>query len=164
MKSISFTGHRRLTENKAAISDRLYKKLEEEIQNGATDFNTGGAVGFDCISAAVILKLREIYPHIKLNLILPCSNDEQTKYWTHEEKVEFYRILSLANTVEYTSEHFYTGCMKIRNARLVELADCCFCYWNTNKQKSGTGQTVRMAMKKKIKIVNLFNEQLSDIY
>lgn len=158
MGSISFTGHRKLTDDKAVISQRLYKRLEEEIQNGATDFNTGGAAGFDCVSAAVVLKLRNIYPYIKLNLILPCSNGEQTEKWTEEEKTEFYRILSLANTVEYTSEYFYKGCMKVRNARLIELADCCFCYWNTNKQRSGTGQTVRMAIKKKIKIVNVYNE------
>lgn len=163
MRSISFTGHRKLFEDSTALSQRIYSRLEEEIQNGATDFNTGGAVGFDCISAAVVLKLRKVYPHIKLNLILPCSNDEQTENWAKEEKAEFYRILSLANTVEYTSEHFCKGCMKVRNARLIDLADCCFCYWNTNKQRSGTGQTVRMAIKKKIKIVNLFNEQLSDI-
>lgn len=163
MRSVSFTGHRKLAENTASIAQRLYKKLEEEIQNGATDFNTGGAVGFDCLSAAVVLKMREVYPNIKLNLILPCSNDEQTENWEKEEKAEFYRILSLANTVEYTSEHFYKGCMKVRNTRLIELADCCLCYWNTNNPRSGTGQTVRMAIKKKIKIVNLFNEQLSDI-
>lgn len=79
MKSISFTGHRKMTEDRATISRRLYKRLEMEIHSGATNFNTGGAAGFDCLSATVVLKLREVYPHIKLNLILPCSNDEQTK-------------------------------------------------------------------------------------
>lgn len=50
MKSISFTGHRTLSENTAALSKRLYQRLEEEIKNGATNFNVGGAVGFDAIS------------------------------------------------------------------------------------------------------------------
>ncbi len=66
MRSISFTGHRKLSEDSTALSQRIYSRLEEEIQNGATDFNTGVAVGFDCISAAVVLKLRKVYPHIKL--------------------------------------------------------------------------------------------------
>lgn len=65
-------------------------------------------------------------------------------------------ILSAADSVEQTSGHYYNGCMKVRNARLVELADCCFCYWNPNRKRSGTGQTVRMAHKKNIMVVNFY--------
>lgn len=157
MKSISFTGHRKLSEDRTLLSQRLYHRLEQEIQNGATVFHAGGAVGFDCLSAAVVLKLREVYPHIKLHLVLPCSNEEQTAKWSADEKLEFDRILNLADSVEYTSEHYDNGCMKKRNARLVELADCCICYWN-GRQRSGTGQTVRMAQRKQITIINLFGE------
>ena len=106
MRSISFTGHRKLSGDIAELKKRLYQRLEEEIKNGATDFNAGGAVGFDCIAAAIVLKLREGYPHIKLHLILPCSNEEQTKKWSEEEKAEFHRILKLADTAEYTSEYY----------------------------------------------------------
>lgn len=155
MKSICFTGHRKLSETEE-LSKRLYQSLEKAVKNGTSDFYAGGAVGFDTLSSALVLKLREVYPHIKLHLILPCPNEEQTENWSKEEKSEFYRILGFADVVEYTSEHFYKGCMKVRNARLVELADCCFCYWNTVRQRSGTAQTVRMAQKKKIIIVNFF--------
>ena len=155
MRSISFTGHRKLSEDITELKKRLYQRLEGEIKNGATDFNAGGAAGFDCLSAATVLKLREVYPDIKLHLILPCSNEEQTEKWSEDEKAEFYRILDLADTVEYTSEHYYNGCMKKRNARLVELADCCFCYWD-GRQRCGTGQTVRMALKRDIEVVNFY--------
>ena len=102
-----------------------------------------------------VYELRGIYPHIRLHLILPCSNEEQTEKWSEEERAEFYRILKLSDTTEYTSEHYYDGCMKKRNARLIELADCCFCYWD-GRQRSGTGQTVRMAIKKNIEVVNFY--------
>lgn len=46
--------------------------------------------------------------------------------------------------------------MKIRNARLVELADGCICYYS-GKYISGTGQTLRMAKRKKIHIINFYN-------
>ena len=103
-----------------------------------------------------VLKLREVYPQVELHLILPCSNEEQTAKWTEEQKTEFYRILDFADSVEYTSERYYNGCMKVRNARLVELADFCFCFWDMSRQRSGTAQTVRMAQRKKIMIVNFF--------
>lgn len=156
-KSACFTGHRSFTGDTTNLEVRLYDILKRAINKQCVaDFYCGGAVGWDELAARTVLKLREIYPHIKLHLILPCSNEEQTAKWTKEQKTEFYRILALTDTVEYISEHYYNGCMKIRNARLVELADFCFCFWDTNRQKSGTAQTVRMAQRKKIMIINFF--------
>lgn len=156
-KSACFTGHRNFTGNTKNLDTRLYDILERAInKKSVADFYCGGAVGWDELSAQTVLKLREVYPHIELHLILPCSNEEQTAKWTKEQKAEFFRILGLANSVEYTSEHYYNGCMKVRNARLVELADFCFCFLDTNRQKSGTAQTVRMAQRKKIMIINFF--------
>lgn len=156
-KSACFTGHRIFTGDTTNLETRLYDILERAIiKMTVADFYTGGAVGWDELAVRTVLKLREVYPHIELHLILPCSNEEQTAKWSTEQKTEFYRILGLADSVEYTSEHYYKDCMKVRNARLVELADFCFCFWDTNRQKSGTAQTVRMAQRKKIMIVNFF--------
>ena len=158
MPSISFTGHRTLSKDTKELSQNLYKRTEEAIKSGVTDFYFGGAYGWDQFSFLVVLKLREKYPHIRLNLVLPCSNNEQTENWSEKDKVEFYRILSLADSVEYTSEHYFNGCMKLRNARLVEYADICFCYFDPKRQRSGTAQTVRMAQKKSIPIFNFWSE------
>ena len=77
--------------------------------------------------------------------------------WTEEQKAELEKLLGLADSVEYVSDRYYNGCMKDRNARLVELATvCCISYWNPNNFRSGTGQTVRMAQKKGIRVINLF--------
>ena len=158
MPSISFTGHRTLPEDTSKLSEYLYEKSEEAIKSGVTDLYFGGAYGWDQFSFLVVLKLREKYPHIRLNLILPCSNNEQTENWSEKDKAEFRRILSLADSLEYTSEHYFNGCMKLRNARLVEYADICFCYLDPKRQRSGTAQTVRMAQKKGIPIFNFWNK------
>lgn len=63
MKAICFTGHRALSGNVEALSQRLYKELEKEIVGGAEDFYAGGAVGWDFIASMVVIKLREFYPH-----------------------------------------------------------------------------------------------------
>lgn len=73
-------------------------------------------------------------------------------------------IASLADTKEFTSEHLGKNTMKIRNARLVELAsDYCICYWNPKNFRSGTGQTVRMAQKKGIEVINLFESASNSV-
>ncbi len=156
MSSACFTGHRSIPRSEE-IGNRLYNILESWIcTKGLTDFYAGGAVGWDTIAADAVLRLREEYPQIKLHLVLPCSGEEQTARWPAAQQRDFYRILELADSVEYVSDRYYNGCMKDRNIRLVELADtCCFCFWNPDNFCSGTGQTVRMAKKKKLTIVNM---------
>ena len=158
MKSACFTGHRSLRGNLEELSERLYRFIENGIHEfGLTDFYAGGAIGWDTLAAQTVLRVKEKYPQIKLHLILPCCNEEQTAKWTEEQKAEFYRILSLADEVEYISDRYYNGCMKDRNARLVELATkCCISYWNPKDFRSGTGQTVRMAKKKGLTIMNFY--------
>ena len=152
IKSVCFTGHRNVKVTDELVS-LLGKTLTDLIENGAVDFYAGGALGWDMLCEQVVLDLREEFPQIKLHLILPCSPEEQTARWNHSQKVEYYNFLKTADTVEYTSTHYYDGCMKVRNARLVELADCCVCYYD-NRSRSGTGQTVRMAVEKGIRIIN----------
>ena len=158
MKTACFTGHRNLNCDLEDLKSRVYNALERAIVNaGITDFYNGGAIGWDMLTAQEVLKLREKYPHIKLHMILPCSPENQSYKWTPEQKKAYFSVLKQANSIEQISEHYFTGCMKQRNARLIELSDCCFCYWNGN-MKSGTVQTIRMAQRKHILIVNFCHE------
>lgn len=153
MKSCCFTGHRYVKENQELLN-RLKISIEECINNGVTDFYSGGAIGWDTICAKIVLQLKEKYPYIKLHLILPCSKEHQTLYWNKIQVLEYESILKNADTIQYTSNNYYDGCMKIRNTKLIELADICICYYNHNL-KSGTAQTIKIAITKGIPIINL---------
>ena len=59
----------------------------------------------------------------------------------------------LTRVTEYSCN---LGCMQKRNARLVELSDICVCYLNEKRSNGGTAQTVRMAKKGGVDVVNLF--------
>lgn len=152
-KTICFTGHRNI-EGTKDLKETLTKLLVKLIDEGATDFYAGGAIGFDMLCENAVIELRERFPHIKLHLVLPCPAEEQIVKWYESDKLEFNRLLSAADTVEICSEHYFDGCMKLRNQWLVNLADVCVCYYS-GKQRSGTGQTVRMAERQGKEIVNL---------
>lgn len=62
-------------------------------------------------STDTVLRMREKYPQVKLHLVLPCSNANQTKNWTAEQVADFNRILGLADSVEYISDSYYNGCI-----------------------------------------------------
>ena len=157
MKSACFTGHRNIREDIAELEERLYCELEKAIINdNILNFYNGGSIGYDLLAARVVLRLKRKYPQIKLHMVLPCCPEEQSERWKDKQKSEYFAILRSADSIEQTSEHYFNGCMKIRNARLVELADCCFCYYDPARYRSGTGQTVRMAEKKGMEILNLY--------
>ncbi len=164
-RSACFTGHRTIKADISIFSALLSSVIERLITDkGVTDFYAGGAYGFDAVSAFSVLRLKENYPEVKLHLILPCSKEEQSRKWTAEQKAELENLLRLADSVEYVSDRYYNGCMKARNARLVELAsDYCICYWNPSNFRSGTGQTVRMAQKKGIEVINLFEMSANSV-
>ena len=154
IRSVCFTGHRQISFS-PVLNTRLRKTLEELIGNGVVDFYVGGALGWDMLCARVVLSLRSGHPEIQLHVILPCPPEEQSARWSLADRKVFNEILKQAASVEVLSQHYYDGCMKKRNLRLVEEADCCVCYYNPAHYASGTGQTVRLAEKKGIRIINL---------
>ena len=161
MTNACFTGHRTITGDIAVLRSEMYNKLERAVNNGGiTNFFAGGAVGFDTEAALTVLALREVYPQVKLNLVLPCCAEDQTQKWTEAQRKTYYDVRKKANSVEFTAEKYYNGCMQKRNARLVELADFCFCYWDSSNQRSGTAQTVRYALNKPIQVWNFYTNRM----
>ena len=114
MKSVCFTGHRNVKKT-AELKNNLLEQLVKLIDEGATDFYAGGAVGWDMLCERAVIELREKYPYIKLHLVLPCPAEEQTAKWNENDKREYIELLSAADMVEICSEHYYDGCMKVRN-------------------------------------------------
>ena len=102
-QSACFTGHRSISGNILSLRRRLYKAIEKDIiHHEITDFYTGCAIGWDTLAAQVIFKIRESYPQVKLHLILPCSNAEQTENGQRNRKrnfTEFYHLQTMLNTL-----------------------------------------------------------------
>ena len=152
MKTCCFTGHR-IMKTTPELVQRLRDTIFNVIKQGVTAFYNGGAIGFDMLAAETVIELKSDYPDIKLHLLLPCPSDEQIKGWNKSQIVRYDKILQAADSVTVVSNHYSRDCMKQRNERLVELADCCICY--CTNPRSGTGQTVRMAKDKGIDVINL---------
>lgn len=77
-KTCCFTGHRKIPpENFDEISRRLENMIIQLIENGYVCFCAGGALGFDMLAAQTVIKLKMMYPYIKLILILPCKNQAE---------------------------------------------------------------------------------------
>ena len=149
-KTACFTGHRKIpSEDLPMVKTNLRNAVIDSIEKGYERFLAGGALGFDTLAANMVLELKKRYPHIKLILVLPCR--EQTKGWKQSDIKKYERIKSQADEIVYTSEHYYRGCMHVRNRHLVDHSSLCICY--LTKETGGTAYTVRYARTKRIGVV-----------
>lgn len=152
IETVCFTGHRHIRYMDAVLLPiKLKKILTELIEQGATHFRAGGAMGFDTVAALCVLELKEKYPHIQLDLVLPCK--DQTNNWDKHHITVYNYILSSASSVEYVSERFNNWCMMERNRRLVAGSDLCIAY--LVKSTGGTAYTFGYALSKGLETINI---------
>lgn len=155
MKACCFTGHRILSkEEKISLEKKLKDIIEILITEGVTEFVSGGAIGFDQLAADIVLKKREEIPDIRLVFALPCH--EQDLRWNAADRKAYKGFLKRADEVIYVSEEYDSACMRRRNYYMVDIADVCIAA--LRKKGSGTGMTVRYALEKGIKVINLLDE------
>ena len=151
-KTCCFTGHREISpKDYANIKKRTKEMIVSLIRKGVTFFGAGGALGFDTLAAESVLELQNDYPQIKLILVLPCP--EQTKGWREEDIRKYNCIKEKADKVVYTSDHYYRGCMHVRNRHLVDNSAYCICY--LTKDSGGTAYTVNYAKEQGLEVFNI---------
>lgn len=151
-KTCCFTGHREIDEKDySKLKKRTRDLIVSLIEKGVVFFGAGGARGFDTLAAESVLELKKDYPQIKLILVLPCP--DQTKGWREEDIRRYNFIKEQADKVVYTADHYYRGCMHVRNRHLVDNSRYCICY--LTKDSGGTAFTVNYAKTRGLEIYNV---------
>lgn len=153
-KSITccFSGHRRIPGSLYdELEYRLSCTLESLVMRGFRYFVNGGALGFDTMSALLVLKMKNRYPDIKLIMELPCR--DQDRYWRQQDKEVYAGILAGADEVLYTADSYYNGCMHERNRRMIDRSSVCICY--LTEDSGGTYYTVMKAHSSGLEIINM---------
>ena len=97
-KACCFTGHRIIP---GEIVEQLKLRLRNGVdylhQRGITVFYAGGALGFDTLAAEAVLDRRNIFPDIRLVIVMPCR--EQTKGWNRDAAARYEHIIAAADEV-----------------------------------------------------------------
>ena len=153
LQSVCFTGHRDLPPRSTAAYRRLVSNTEAAIrrafERGARRFYCGGAEGFDLLAGQLVLLTQARHLDIHLILLLPYTGFGEG--FSAANKAELARQKKAAEEVLYLSNHYFPGCMAIRNRQLVEDADLCIAY--LTRSPSGTAQTVGFAREKGIEVI-----------
>ncbi len=153
-KTACFTGHRQISaQHMLALPALLKAEIAKQADVGVTHFRAGGAIGFDTLAALCVIEQKKLYPHIKLDLILPCR--DQDAAWSEHDRSAYRFVLSEADSVSYLRERYCEGCMLERDRRLVEGSDVCIAF--LTKSKGGTAYTASYALKMGLDFVNLYD-------
>ena len=149
----SFTGHRKIEDrHRGKISELLLRAIHYAYGLGCRDFYTGGALGFDTAAAQEVIRFRMSHPDCRLILLLPCR--DQSSMWNSNQVSLYEYVLTEADSVIYVSDSYNDGCMRKRNERLAKTCDILIAY--VGRERSGAGQTVRIARSLGREVYNLY--------
>ena len=145
-KTCAITGHRELPRD--FDKNALYDELDNLVREGCDEFLCGMAEGFDLTALDCLLSLREKYPLI-LHACIPFA--QQDKYFSHDNKKLYAKLLAACNVKTVLSESYFEGCFLARNRFMVDRCDVLFAY--CTQKTGGTRYTVNYARKAGIPVL-----------
>lgn len=143
--TVALTGHRALP----ADFDRnaLYDHLQALIEEGYDTFCCGMARGFDLTALACLVDLKERY-HVRIEACIPYRG--QDKGLPFEAREAYRHLIQWCDVKTYLAEHYYQGCMLVRNRYMVSKSDLVFAY--LTQRGGGTSFTVDYAIDRGIPV------------
>lgn len=161
-QTVCFTGHRSermpMGEALEKLTNKLSKTIETAIQDGYDTFLFGGAYGWDRLAAETIIKKKALISfqnprYIRLIAVIPF--EEQAVRYSIRDHERYYSIMAKCDEVITLSTRYHRTCYAQRNQYMVDRSSRVICYWN-GVYVSGTAQTVRMAQRQNLDIINLY--------
>lgn len=179
--TVCFIGHRTI-ENAEQIKVKLFDILSKLIYDGADTFLFGSRSDFNSLCWEVVTALKEQHPHIKR---VCYTAPHETAFTSKEEREESERFFSqmMKREVHYM-DYEETICSQksltanknayiVRNQDMIDTSDICVFYYNESylppkrkstskflpdyQPKSGTAIAYNYAIRKKKRILNVFN-------
>ena len=147
----AFTGH----QDYDGRADALLRGTVAELwRRGYRRFASGMASGFDLSAAEAVLGLRSELPGLELEAVVPFAGQERG--FASEDRMRHRAVFAAADVRTVLCDGYRHGCYFRRNDYLVEHADCLVAWYV--RPASGTGYTVRRALRKGIEVINLYED------
>lgn len=158
--SCSFTGHRpeKLPWGSAenaprciALKENLNKEVETAYHAGYRHFLSGMARGTDLYFCEAALSLRDHYPDVTVEAVIPFPG--QAERWNWHEQSRYHSLLEHCNFETVVQHHYSHGCMQRRNRYLVEHSSRILAVYNG--KGGGTLYTLNYAIKQNLELIVL---------
>ncbi len=152
----AFIGHRRIFAK--TLPQRLIKAIEAEIKSGCLSFTMGVHGEFDSLALRACRKLRKDYPQLQIEVVL---TDMRAVNNSGEGNFPY----SDVNTVMYyIEEAHYKRRITYSNRMMIDACDALICYVDEKAFRSGAKTAMRYAVRKGLRIINLYDEKDKPFY
>ncbi len=163
-KKTCFIGHRNIIADEN-ITKRLYEAIKKEIANGCTKFTMGTHGNFDKLALSVCKMLRQEFKNIEIEVVITSLNSIKKKTVTDIFGTTILTPFDDVKTVMYDieEEHFKNR-ITASNKQMIDTCQTMICYVDTKNTASGAKKAQNYAMRKGLKVINLFKEEDSAFY
>lgn len=153
-QSVTFTGHRFIPYGKLSMLRVALKSIILELYaKGYNNYYCGMAIGFDLLSAEVVLSLKTECEGLRLIAVVPYRNQDER--FSFADKKRYHSILSRADETILLRENYHQGCLLRRNDYMLAHSSQVIAYFD-GENKGGTFYTCRNAQAKDLPVINLF--------
>ena len=166
-RTVAFTGHRNLPvgEKLVELKKMISNEIETAISEGYDTFLNGSAVGFDLLVLELLIKRTKMISfkdrkRIKVIVCIPFEG--QADKYTEFERKKYFELHGKSDEAIMLATKYHKDCFKNRNQFMVDNSSKLIAYYNGGV-RSGTGQTVRMAEKQQLNIINLYEKVLAEM-
>ncbi len=106
----------------AELKKRLRKEIEKQIsENEVCHFVSGMDIGADMYAAEIVVALKDIYPHITLEVAIPY--EEQATKWSERERDKYFSLIEKCDMETLLSRHYTEECVYKRNKYMIDKSD-----------------------------------------
>ena len=139
-KTAMFIGHRDVT---SLNDDEIIEGVEKLIASGIDHFLNGGMGTFDWKCARIVYNLKQKYPHIRNDIVIPYLSFRilEPKYFD-----------AIVYPEGFEAYHFKRAIPE-RNKYMIDHACCALCY--VRHDWGGAAKTYSIAKKDGLKLMNL---------
>lgn len=156
---ICFIGHK--TIGFGPIKERLIEAVKNEIAHGGNYFLMGVRGEFDAMALSVCRELRQIYSHIKIDVVLTSLHTIEKKLVDGEIEHPYNDVSTIFFEIE---DEYFKNKIIASNKKMVDCCDTLICYVNKKRNPSGAKLIMNYAKRKGLKIINLYSEKDEPTY
>lgn len=154
LNTCCFTGHRYIPhKNVLSVQTSLKESIETLISKDVVNFICGGAIGFDTLAASEVIKAKDKYKYINLQLIIPFEGHYGK--WNTRNTFEYKKILDACDKVTFASDKPTKDSFLLRNRMMVDNSAYCIAYYDQKRYRGGTKYTINYAVKNNVTVILL---------
>jgi Uncharacterized protein conserved in bacteria len=133
------------------LKRRMFHITEALYDAGYRHFLCGMARGCDIYFCETVLMLRDIYPDVTVEAVLPCT--EQADKWSAAWRGRYIKLIECCDSETLISLHYTSGCMQRRNRFMVDNSALIITVYDG--LSGGTMTTRRYAAAQGLEIIDL---------